>query len=126
MVAAFLAVGCTLLVFYSQPVIRVFIDDAQVVTQGVLLFRVVAYSVFFFGIIMVVFAAFQGAGKTTPVMILSLTRLWVLRIPLAYLFSFVLAWGHLGIWWAMFVSNVVISLIGLYWFRRGSWKQKVI
>jgi putative MATE family efflux protein len=126
MVAAFLALGCSLLVFYSQPIIRMFIDDAQVVAQGVILFRVVSYSVFFFGIIMVVFAAFQGAGKTTPVMILSLTRLWLLRIPIAYLLAFVMAWGHLGIWWAMFASNVVISIAGLYWFSRGTWKRKII
>jgi putative MATE family efflux protein len=126
MVAAFLAVGCTLLVFYSQPVIRLFINDPQVVSQGVILFRVVSYSVFFFGIIMVVFAAFQGAGKTSPVMYLSIGRLWLLRIPIAYVLAFILGWGHLGIWWGMFVSNVIISMVGLVWFGRGTWKQKVI
>ncbi len=126
MVAAFLAVGCSLLAFASEPVIRLFIDDPEVIAEGIVLFRVISYSVFFFGIIMVVFGAFQGSGKTTPVMVLSLARLWLLRIPLAYLFSFVLAWGHLGIWWGMFISNVVISVMGLYWFSRGTWKQKVI
>lgn len=126
MVAAFLAVGCTLLVFYSQPVIRLFINDPQVVSQGVILFRVVSYSVFFFGIIMVTFAAFQGAGKTSPVMYLSIGRLWLLRIPIAYVLAFILGWGHLGIWWGMFVSNVIISMVGLVWFGRGTWKQKVI
>lgn len=126
MVAAFLAVGCSLLVFASEPIIRLFINDPEVIAEGIVLFRVISYSVFFFGIIMVVFGAFQGSGKTTPVMVLSLTRLWLLRIPLAYLFSFILAWGHLGIWWGMFISNVVISLLGLYWFSRGTWKQKVI
>jgi putative MATE family efflux protein len=126
MAAAFLAVGCSLLVFASEPIIRMFIDDPEVIAEGIVLFRVISYSVFFFGIIMVVFGAFQGSGKTTPVMVLSLVRLWLLRIPLAYLFSFILTWGHLGIWWAMFVSNVVISVLGLIWFRRGTWKQKVI
>ncbi len=126
MVAAFLAVGCTILVFYSQPVIRLFIDDAQVVAQGVILFRIISYSVFFFGIIMVVFAAFQGAGKTSPVMYLSIGRLWLLRIPIAYVLCFLLAWGPLGLWWAMFVSNVISCIAGLLWFRRGTWKRKVI
>lgn len=126
MVAAFLAVGCSLLVFYSQPVIRLFINDPQVVSQGVILFRVVSYSVFFFGIIMVIFAAFQGSGKTSPVMYLSIGRLWLLRIPIAYVLAFILGWGHLGIWWGMFVSNVIISILGLVWFGRGTWKQKVI
>jgi len=126
MVAAFLAVGCSVLAFASETIIRLFIDDPEVIAEGIVLFRVISYSVFFFGIIMVVFGAFQGSGKTAPVMVLSLTRLWLLRIPLAYLFSFVLAWGHLGIWWGMFVSNVVISLLGLYWFSKGTWKQKVI
>jgi putative MATE family efflux protein len=126
MVAVFLAVGCSILVFSSEPIIRLFIDDPEVIAEGIVLFRVISYSVFFFGIIMVVFGAFQGSGKTTPVMILSLSRLWLLRVPLAYLLSFVLAWGHLGIWWGMFISNVVISIVGLFWFKKGTWKQKVI
>ena len=41
-----------------------FIDDPEVIIQGATLFRIVSYTVLFFGIIMVVFSAFQGAGKT--------------------------------------------------------------
>ena len=126
MVTAFLAVACTVLVFYSQPFIRFFIDDPQVVAQGVILFRIISYSVLFFGIIMVVFAAFQGAGKTSPVMFLSIGRLWLLRIPIVYILSFSLGMGPLGIWWGMFISNVITCIAGLAWFSRGSWKQKVI
>ena len=126
MVAVTLALGCSLLVFYSQPIIRLFIDDPQVVAQGVVLFRIVSSSVFFFGIIVVIFGAFQGAGKTSPVMVLSIGRLWLLRIPIAYVLSFTLGWGSLGIWWGMFFSNVVTSIAGLIWFSRGTWKQKVI
>ncbi len=126
MVAGILALGCSLLIFHSQPIIRLFIDDHQVVAQGMVLFRIVSSSVFFFGIIVVIFGAFQGAGKTSPVMVLSIGRLWLLRIPIAYVLSFTLGWGSLGIWWGMFISNVVTSIAGLIWFRRGTWKQKVI
>jgi putative MATE family efflux protein len=126
MVSSVLLIGCTGLVFYSRPFIEFFIDDPQVVAQGEVLFRIVSYSVLFFGIIMVVFGGFQGSGKTSPVMILSIARLWLLRIPIAYILSFVLGWGPLGLWWGMFASNVVISIAGLIWFSRGSWKQKVI
>jgi putative MATE family efflux protein len=126
MVSSVLLIGCTGLAFYSRPFIEFFIDDPQVVAQGEVLFRIVSFSVLFFGIIMVVFGAFQGSGKTSPVMILSISRLWLLRIPIGYVLSFVLGWGPLGLWWAMFASNVVISIAGLIWFSRGSWKQKVI
>ncbi|MFO7849106.1 MAG: MATE family efflux transporter [Spirochaetia bacterium] len=107
--------------FFGSSFIRFFVDDPETILYGAELFRIVTPSVVLFGLVHAIIGAFQGAGDTKPVMYLSLSRLWVLRLPLAYLLAVVLAWGPVGIWWSMFLSNMIIAAAGLYWFRRGKW-----
>ncbi|MCK4412981.1 MAG: MATE family efflux transporter [Candidatus Eisenbacteria sp.] len=116
----------TLMFFFGAPISRIFISDPAVVQYGRDLFQVTAYSVFAFGFIMVLMGAFQGAGHTVPVMVLNLSRLWLIRIPAAYLLGIALAMGPLGIWWAMFLSNTLIAVAAGIWFAAGTWKRKMI
>ena len=74
-----------------------------------------------FGFVHAILGAFQGAGDTKPAMYLNISRLWLFRLPLAYLLSVSLSWGPSGIWWSMFFSNLVVAVAGLLWFRRGGW-----
>jgi Na+-driven multidrug efflux pump len=61
--------------------------------------------------------AFNGSGKTNYTFIVSVTRLWGLRIPLILLFVHVFTMGPSGIWTAMLISNFIIAFVG-YWFYR--------
>jgi len=106
--------------------VRAFIDDPEVIARGAELFQIVALSLPFVGALQVIIGAYQGAGKTLYSMSFSLVRLWVLRIPLAYLLGGVLGWGSRGIWWAMSLSNLGAALLALGLFLTGNWKEKVI
>ena len=72
------------------------------------------------------FGAFQGAGKTVPVMVVNVARLWLVRIPFSWLLAVKLALGPSGLWWAMNLSNVLAAAAALVWFLRGDWKTAVI
>ncbi|MBN2171583.1 MAG: MATE family efflux transporter [Candidatus Krumholzibacteriota bacterium] len=115
-----------LMAFFGADISRLFVDDPEVVRYGADLFRIISPSVFAFGFVMVLFGSFQGAGHTMPMLVLNLSRLWLLRIPCAWLLAVVLAMGPGGLWWAMFLSNTVTALAALVWFSRGTWKRKVI
>ena len=58
-------------------------------------------------------------------MILGMLRLWVLRIPLAYLLGVLMA-DTLGVWLGMGLSNIIGALIGFLWFLKGSWMRRII
>lgn len=58
--------------------------------------------------------------------ILSVLRLWALRIPLAYLFGYVLGWGADGVWWGMSLSNVVSGLGALALVASRSWQRTLV
>jgi putative MATE family efflux protein len=112
--------------FYGAGISELFIDNPEVVAYGESLFRIISPSVFVFGFFMVLLGAFQGSGHTMPVMVLNMSRLWVLRIPAALLLARLLSMGPTGIWLAMFISNIVTSAAAFVWFSRGTWKRAVI
>lgn len=108
--------------FFGADISRAFVDDPEVIQLGRTMFRITTPSVFVFGFLMVLLGSFQGSGYTLPVMVLNMSRLWILRIPGAYLLAYTAGMGPGGIWWAMFVSNTAVTVAGWIWFRRGTWK----
>ncbi len=117
----FLVPAMTLTFFYGGSFIRFFVDDPRTIAYGAELFRVVAPSVVFFGFFHAFIGAFQGAGDTKPVMVLNVARLWLLRLPAAWLLAVMFGWGPVGIWWSMFISNSCAAAATIVWFGRGKW-----
>lgn len=121
----FISLGMTFTFFNGHLFVRIFVDDPEVISHGQSLFRMISPSVVFFALFTVITGAFQGGGDTKPIMVLNITRLWGIRVPFAYLLSYILSFGPKGIWMAMFLSNSVIALIGFYLLSRGRWMEKL-
>ncbi|MFW5710997.1 MAG: MATE family efflux transporter [bacterium] len=120
-IQAFILPAMVLAFFYGSSFIRFFVDDPETMRYGAELFRVVAPSVVLFGFFHATIGAFQGAGDTKPVMYLNIARLWALRLPVAYGLAYLVGIGPGSIWWAMFVSNMVTAVAGLYYFYTDRW-----
>jgi len=116
----------TLTFFFGGSVTHWFIADPEVVAYGRALFRITSFSVFLFSLILVLFGAFQGAGKTVPVMVVNSGRLWLIRIPTTLLLMRLTDLGPSSIWWAMNLSNVIAGTVAFIWFLRGGWREPVI
>ena len=110
-------------VIFGGHLVRIFVADPEAVAVGDLMFKVVAPSILFFSLYLVLTRAFQGAGDTRVIMVLSVVRLWIIRVPLAYALAFLVGLGPLSIWAAMFASNLATALAGFAWFRGGRWKK---
>lgn len=61
---------------------------------------------------------FNGSGNTKYAMIMAVVRLWVLRLPVLWLFSNFTAIGEAGVWHAMNISNFLILILGAVLLRR--------
>jgi putative MATE family efflux protein len=124
-ILAFLVPAMILTFFFGNYFTKFFVDDPETIKYGAMLFKIVSPSVIFFGIFNIITGAFQGAGDTKPVMYMNIARLWGIRVPFAYLLAVVLLKAPLGIWIAMFLSNMIVSLSGLYWFSKGKWVKAI-
>ncbi len=105
----------------GEGLIRLFITEPDVIIQGAYIFRIISPSVVIFAIFMIYVGAFQGAGDTRSIMIMHMGRLWAIRLPIAWFLTTRARMGSEGIWYAMFLSNLMITLIGHIRFLRGKW-----
>jgi putative MATE family efflux protein len=129
------AVGMTMLilfvtsiifVIFSDQLVGVFIQKQEIIEEGRNLFLIFGLSTMFFGAYASSLSAFQGSGRNVPTMILGITRLWLMRLPLVYIFAFVLDYGAIGIWMGLGISNVTSAVVALAWVSLGKWKKGVV
>ncbi|TDX44380.1 putative MATE family efflux protein [Halanaerobium congolense] len=120
----------TLLAFlfnlFPKAVISIFNSNPEVIKIGTSFLRIVGFSFGFLGIRFILGGSFRGAGNTVIAMLLAIIALWGIRLPLAHYLSINLGWGTNGIWWGMFFSNFITSIIAVIWFKKGGWKEKAI
>ena len=114
------------LVFVLRIILfKVFIPNRpDIVTEGVQFLNIFIVGIPFFALVSVIMALFRGSGHTVQPMIIDITRLWGLRIPLAYFLS--QQFGPAGIWWGMTLSNIITAIIALVFYYQGGWKKQVI
>jgi len=112
---------------FARQISAVFIPgDLETIKSSALFIKIMALTFGFIGIQMSLNGAFRGSGNTMISMILSIVSLWVLRFPLAYLFSMQTHFAEVGIWIAFPIANVVTAMVAIIWFARGTWKQNKI
>ena len=122
-----LSVEAVLLWLVRYPVVALFIPERQdVIAVGAQFIGTFAVSMPFLGTFFAAMAIYRGSGHNVPTMILGVVRLWVLRIPLSYLFGFILGLGADGVWWGMSLSNVLAGLVALGFLLSKGWQKSVV
>jgi len=126
LVAAVMFLPLAFLIWKGQLVARAFVNDPEVIAESRNFFLIVPASSYFFGVLMVLMAAFYGSGHTRPVMVLAILRLWVLRVPAGYLLAFVAGWGSRGVYAGMAIGNVTCALVAFWLFCTVRWQRAVV
>ncbi|MGB5204712.1 MAG: MATE family efflux transporter, partial [Eudoraea sp.] len=72
---------------------------------------------------MVVSQAFNGAGDTKTPTKINLIAFWAFQLPFAYLAAITFELGALGVFLAITLAEVMLSVIAIIWFRKGYWKK---
>ena len=109
-------------VLFPEPLLRVFISDAQVIALGTSYLHIVGACYVFFGLTFVSNGIINGSGSTLVTTLFSLVSLWVVRVPVAYALS-----RHLhdvkGVWYAIALSFLVSLSVSLAYYFSGRWKR---
>jgi putative MATE family efflux protein len=122
-VLAFMCIVSLLLLFASKPIILFMNRDAGVDKIGIQALRIVSTGYIFYGLGMVMMNAFNGAGDTRTPTIINFFCFWTFQIPIAYLMAIKWQLGPKGVFLAIVLAEVAVSISGLILFRKGRWKK---
>jgi putative MATE family efflux protein len=104
------------------PIVHILNKDAEVNAYAVQALQVMSLGYIFYGVGMVVTNAFSGAGDTKTPTLINLVGFWLFQIPLAYLLALSFSFGPKGVFLAVLLSEMAISVAGVIIFRQGRWK----
>ncbi len=127
--SGFIAVGlscvfmsCSALTFLLVPIpiLRVYTNDAAVLTIGAGLLAYAAAFQLFDGVQTVTTGALRGLGNTREPMLVNLGGYWFFGLPIGYVLCFHYGYGVYGLWCGLTLALIVIALILLHAWQRSS------
>lgn len=123
---AFLGCLGVLLVIFASQIAALFSGDPEVIRHATNCLRFISYGYGFYAWGMVTVQAFNGAGDTLTPTLINLACQWALQIPLAWALAFPAGLGATGVFAAIPIAESILALVGIWAFRRDSWKRQRI
>ena len=105
-----------------QFLVSLFTKDKDVIELATMALKIVSICQPFSGASMVLAGSLRGAGDTKSVLLITYLGIFLIRIPITYLFLNVLNLGLAGAWIVMTIDLAIRSSLAFYIFRRGKWK----
>jgi putative MATE family efflux protein len=124
--AGLLAAFAVVFFTFARPLVGFFDPTPEVVDLGTKCLSIVAPSLVFSAVGVVLARGFDGAGNTVPAMFVNLLTLWGIEVPLSYSLSQWTELGITGVWVGRAIANTANGLVFALWFRLGRWKKKKV
>jgi len=99
-------------------------DDPDVIREGAHFLRIMCLAWGGIGVQLCIVSAFRASGNMLMAMVIAMVSQWMIQFPLAYVLAKHTTLGADGLWWSFPVTNIVVALVSVCWFARGSWKTK--
>ncbi|MGB5498108.1 MAG: MATE family efflux transporter [Maribacter sp.] len=121
--AYFMAIVSVIYLLFAHDIVGWFNDNPVVIENGGLCLQIIAAGYVFYAYGMVVTQAFNGAGDTKTPTKINLIAFWMFQLPFAYLAAITFKMGALGVFLAITLAEVILAIIAIVWFKKGSWKK---
>lgn len=115
-----------LFLWIAPTLIGLFSDDPEVIRHGVDNLIWMSFSFPFMAYGMVASQGFNGAGDTVTPMWMNVGCYWLWQLPLAWVLAVPAGYGPLGVFMALGISEATRAMVGVFLFRRGTWKTRQI
>jgi MATE family, multidrug efflux pump len=121
--AIFMGIVSIVYLIFASEIISWFTQEPEVIKNGALCLRIIAAGYVFYGYGMVIINAFNGSGDTKTPTWINFICFWIFQLPFAYLMALTFDFGPIGVFMAITLAEVLITIIGVYWFKKGYWKK---
>jgi putative MATE family efflux protein len=109
--------------FGAEQIVAFFIpNDTQVIAEGAGFIRIMCLAWGCIGIQLCIVSTFRASGNMLIAMVIALVSQWMVQFPMAYVLSKHTILQSQGLWWSFPVTNIVVAIVSVCWFLRGSWK----
>lgn len=122
----FSLIGGVLMALLAPNIVGIFTDNPIVIEQGTAMLYIITLSLPLMGVFQSFIGLYQGTGHTKFSSLMMIGRLWVLRIPMIIVLRNFTNLHEQSVWYAIFLSNVVICIVGLIGYLHGFWKKKTV
>lgn len=122
----FLGIVAILFFIFARPLVMLFDENPVVMETGVECLQILCAGYIFFGFGMVMSQAINGSGDTKTPTVLNIIGFWVLQIPIAYILAVKLDWKQTGVFWAVVISESILAVLAILYFKTGRWKKNTI
>lgn len=119
-------VGLVLILFPSGFVSFFIGDNPRVIEYGADCLRIISYGFLSYGFGMVMVNAINGAGDTVTPTKINFICFWIIEIPLAYFLAITVGMDENGVYYAIIISETLMTLAAFWIFRKGKWKLKSV
>lgn len=124
----FIAIGYTVVVgiiflLFAKNLAGIFTSDQAAIDVAISYIYVESFFAPVLGLVFVFQNFLRSAGDVAPTVWMSIMEI-AARSVLAFCFSW--AFGYTGIWWATPVGWTASLLLGIYRYRSGKWKKRMI
>ena len=120
--SVFMGVVSVVYLIFAPQIMVLFNATPEVVKNGSLCLRVLASGYIFYGYGMVVINAFNGAGDTKTPTYINFVCFWLLQLPFAYVMAITVDLGPIGVFCAITLAEILIAVMAILWFKKGTWK----
>jgi putative MATE family efflux protein len=109
---------------FAPTIVSFFIpNDADVIAEGARFIRIMGPAWGFIGVQLCIVSAFRASGNMLIAMVIALVSQWMIQFPLAYVLSKHTLLQAYGLWWSFPITNILVAIVAVCWFARGSWKS---
>jgi Na+-driven multidrug efflux pump len=120
--ALFMGIVSIVYLIFAPEIISWFTVEHEVIKNGGLCLRIIAAGYLFYGYGMVIINVFNGSGDTRTPTWINFICFWLFQLPFAYLMALTFDFGPLGVFMAITLAEVLITIIAVCWFKKGYWK----
>ena len=108
---------------FAEKIIMLFNTTPQVVEYGTLCLQIIAAGYVFYAYGMVLTQAFNGAGDTGTPTKINFLIFWAFQLPFAYVMAITFNYGAVGVFAAISIAEVLLTVMSYILFKKGKWKK---
>ena len=101
--------------FLSDIILQWFTNDSKTIVEGVNFFNICAFSLPFVAIGMLTCRAMQGMDKPTPFLFITVLRVILIALPMAWIGVRYFNYGVNWVWWSVLASSIITTVFSLMW-----------